>query len=90
MSVKAIKAMKAKLKAQTITISAMKEKFDIETDDTVTDDAGDSFGDRKEKIKKRKERPSMIRMKNDLDPFFGFGSIYGTDSYILSATKEGQ
>ena len=44
----AIKAMKAKLKAQTITISAMKSKFDIETDDPVTDDAGDSFSGQKE------------------------------------------
>ena len=43
--------MKDKLKAQTITISAMKSKFDIETDDTVTDDTGDSFGGRKEKKK---------------------------------------
>ena len=44
---KAIKAMKAKLKARTITISAMKEKIDIETDDPVIYDAGDSFGGRK-------------------------------------------
>ena len=40
--------MKAKLKAQTITISYMIEKFDIETNHPVTDDAGDSFGGRKE------------------------------------------
>ena len=47
MSVKAIKVMKAKLKAQTITISDMKSNFDIETDDPVTDNAGDSFGGQK-------------------------------------------
>ena len=47
MSVKTIKAMKAKLKAQTITISAMKAKFNIETDDSVTNNAGDSFCGRK-------------------------------------------
>ena len=41
MSVKAIKAMKAKLKAQTITISAMKAKSDKETNDPVTYDTGD-------------------------------------------------
>ena len=54
MSVKAIKAMKAK-KAQTITISDMRAKFDIETNDPVTDDAGDSFGVCKEKKKYKKE-----------------------------------
>ena len=56
MSGRAIKAMKAKIKDQTITISAMKSKFDIETDDPVTDDAGNSFSGRKEnkKAKKRK------------------------------------
>ena len=32
----------------------------------------------------------MILMKNYLHPFFGFGSIYETGSYILSATEEGQ
>ena len=47
MSVKAIKAMKAKMKAQMITISAMRAKFDVETDDPITDDTGDSFGGRK-------------------------------------------
>ena len=51
MSVRSIKAMKAKLKTQTITIYAMKAKFDIETDDPVTDDAGDSFDGQKEKKK---------------------------------------
>ena len=44
MLVRAIKSMKAKLKAQTITISAMNVKFDIETNDPVTDDAGNPFG----------------------------------------------
>ena len=29
-------------------------------------------------------------MKNDLHPFFGFGSIYGTGYNISSATEEGQ
>ena len=47
MSARAIKLMKAKMKTQTITISDMKAKFDIETDDPVTDDAGDSFSGRK-------------------------------------------
>ena len=42
------------MKAQTITISNMKAKFDIETDDLVTDDASDSFGGRKEKKKSKK------------------------------------
>ena len=56
MSFRAINAMKAKLKAQTITISAMKEKFDTETNDPVTDDAGDSFGGRKVKKKSKKRK----------------------------------
>ena len=56
MSVKAIKAVKSKLKAQTITISAMKVKFDIETNDPVTDDAGNPFGGRKEKKKANKRK----------------------------------
>ena len=43
-SARSIKAMKAKLKSQKITISAMKAKFDIETDDPVTDDAGNLLG----------------------------------------------
>ena len=47
MLVRAIKAMEAKIKAQTITISAMGEKFDVETDNPIKDDAGDSFGGRK-------------------------------------------
>ena len=47
MSVKAINVMKDKMKAQTITISARKVKFNIETNDPVTDDAGNSFGDLK-------------------------------------------
>ena len=42
------------------------------------------------RINQIKERPSMIQMKNYLHPFFGFGSIYGTGSYILSATEEWQ
>ena len=54
MSVKAMKAMKAKIKAQTITISAMRAKLDVETDDPVTDYADDSFGGRKEKKKPKK------------------------------------
>ena len=41
MSVKAITVMKAKLKDQTVTISDKKAKFNIETDDPVTDDSGD-------------------------------------------------
>ena len=54
MLVRAIKAMKYKMKSQTITISAMKAKLDVETDDPVIDDAGDSFGGRKEKKKSKK------------------------------------
>ena len=54
MSVKAIKAMKPKMKAQTITISAMRAKFDVATNKPVTDDVGDSFGGRKEKKKAKK------------------------------------
>ena len=57
-----IKAMKAKMKAQAITISAKKSKFDIETNDPVTDDAGDSFGGCKEKKKAKK-----INTKHDSD-----------------------
>ena len=90
MSVKSIKVMKAKMKDQTITISAMRAKFDVATDDLVTDDAGNSFGGRKEKKKEKRQRPSMIPKKNDLHPFFVFGLIYGTESYILSTTEEGQ
>ena len=56
MSVKAIKAIKAKLKAQTITISDMKAKFDIETNDPVTDDAGDSFGGQNDNKKANKRK----------------------------------
>ena len=55
MLAKAIKAMKAKMKAQTITITAMRAKFDVETNDPVTDDAGDSFGGHKDKNKAKKE-----------------------------------
>ena len=62
MLVRAIKAMKAKIKAQTITISDMKAKFDIEPDDPVTDDAVDSFSGRKEKKKSNK-----IKTKYDSD-----------------------
>ena len=82
--------IKAKMKAQTITISAMKAKFDVETDNPVTDDAGNSFGGRKEKKKEKRQRPSMILTKNYLHPFFGFGLIYRTGSYILSVIEEGQ
>ena len=46
--------MKDKMKAQMNTISAMREKSDVETDDPVTDDAGNSFGGRKEKKKAKK------------------------------------
>ena len=63
MSVMAIKAMKDKLKAQKITISAMKAKFDIETDDPVTDDAGDSLGGRKEKNKSKKRKAKHVSDK---------------------------
>ena len=48
--------MKAKTEAQTITISAMKAKVDVETDDPVTDDTGDSFSGRKEKNKSKKRK----------------------------------
>ena len=54
MSAKAIKAMKDKMKAQPITISAMKAEFDVETNDPVTDDAGDSFSGCKEKKKSKR------------------------------------
>ena len=75
--------MKYKLKAQTITISAMKEKFDIETNDPVTDDAGYSLVSRKEKKKSKK-----IKTKHDsyekmtctpylvLDQFMGQALIF--------------
>ena len=82
--------MKAEMKDQTITIYAIRAKFDVETDDLVTNDAGDSFGGLKEKKKTRSQRPTMILMKNDLHPFFGFGLVYGTGSYILSESEEGQ
>ena len=55
--------MKAKMKAQTITISALKAEFDVETGDPVTDDGGDSFSGRKEKKKKAKKR----KTKHDSD-----------------------
>ena len=32
----------------------------------------------------------MILIKNYLRPFFDFGLIYGTESYIFSVTKERQ
>ena len=64
MSVKAIKAIKAKLKAQTITISDMKAKFDIETNDPVTDDTGDSFGGHKEKNKANKRKTKHYSDEN--------------------------
>ena len=48
--------MKDKLKAQTITISDMKAKFDVETDDPITDVAGNSFGGLKEKKKAKKRK----------------------------------
>ena len=82
--------IKAKMKAQTITISAMKAKFDVETDNPVTDDAGDFLVVAKRKRKPRSKIPIMIMMKNNLHPFFGFGLIYGTGPFILSATEKGQ
>ena len=48
--------MKAKIKAQKITISAMKAKFDIETNEPVKVYAGDSFGGHKEKKKAKKRK----------------------------------
>ena len=48
--------MKAKFKAQTITTYAMKAKFNIETDDPITDDAGNLFGGRKKKNKSKKRK----------------------------------
>ena len=54
MSAKTIKAMKDKMKAKTITISAMQETFDVKTKDPVIDDTDDSFGGRKEKKKSKK------------------------------------
>ena len=48
--------MKAKMKAKTITISAMREIFDVETENPVTDDADNSFGGRKEKKKAKKSK----------------------------------
>ena len=56
MLVIAIKAMNDKMKAQMITISAMREKFDVETNNPVTDDSGNSFGGRKEKKKFKKAK----------------------------------
>ena len=58
MLVRSIKEMKAKMKAKKISISAMKARFDIETDDPVTDDAVYSFSGCKEKkeAKKRKTK----------------------------------
>ena len=44
------------MKAQTITISDVKANFDVETNGPVTDDAGDSFGCRKEKRKSKKRK----------------------------------
>ena len=72
MSVRSIKAMKSKLKAQTITISAMKEKFDTETNDPVTDDAGDSFGGRKDKKKSKKRKTNHDSDKELLVPLLWF------------------
>ena len=40
----------------------MKVKLDIETDDPVIDDEGDSFGGRKEK-----KKPNKINTKHDSD-----------------------
>ena len=56
MSVKAIKVMKTKMTAQTITTSTMRAKFDVETDNPVTDDSGDSFGGSKDKKKSKKAK----------------------------------
>ena len=55
MSVRAIKAMKAKTTAQTITIYAMKSEFYVETNYPITEDAEDSFGGRKEKNTAKKK-----------------------------------
>ena len=62
MLARAIKTMKDKIKAQTIIISAMKAKFEVETNDPVTDDAGNSFGVRKDKNKSKK-----VNTKHDSD-----------------------
>ena len=50
------------MKAQTITISAMKAEFDVETNNPITDNAGDLFSGRKEKKKYKK-----INTKHDSD-----------------------
>ena len=75
--------MKAKLKAQTITIYAMKAKFDIETYDPVTDDAGYSFGSRKEKKKSKKRNTKhdsdeelIVPLLLVLDQFMGLDIIF--------------
>ena len=60
--------MKAKMKAQTITISAMTAKFDVETDNPVTDYAGDSFGGCKEKKKSKKRNTKYDSDKERLAP----------------------
>ena len=44
------------MKYQIITISAVRAKVDVETDDPVTDSAGDWFGFLKEKKKAKKEK----------------------------------
>ena len=71
--------MKDKLKAQTVTISAMEAKFDIETDDPVTDDAGDSFVGSKEKRKsnKRNTKSFFIRIMLGIS-FIGFPLLFAT------------
>ena len=72
MPIKAIKAMKAKMKAQTITISDMKAKFDVETNNPVTDDADYSFGGRKENEKSKKRRTKYDSDNKWLAPLLRF------------------
>ena len=72
MPVRSIKAMKAKMKAQTITISAMKEKFHVENNDPVTDDASDSFSYFKERNKAKKRKTKHDYDEELLAPLLWF------------------
>ena len=65
MSVKAIKAMKAQIKAQIITISVMRAKFGVETEDY-------SFGCHKEKNKSKKAKTKHDDDEEWLAPLLWF------------------
>ena len=55
-----------------MTVSAMRAKFDVETDNPVTDDAGDFSGGRKENNKSKKAKTKHDSEEELLAPLLWF------------------